>query len=67
MYEAIEMDILELLNTHESEIKELFSVKRIGVFGSYARTESTPESDVDIIVEFKKSTFSNLMGLAFLH
>ncbi len=26
----------------------------IGVFGSYARNEQTPESDLDILVSFKK-------------
>lgn len=28
-------------------------VKRIAVFGSFARGEETPESDIDILVELK--------------
>ncbi|KKN12426.1 hypothetical protein LCGC14_1016500 [marine sediment metagenome] len=28
--------------------------KRISIFGSYIRGEATPESDLDIIVEFKE-------------
>ncbi|MGB9758452.1 MAG: nucleotidyltransferase family protein [Thermoproteota archaeon] len=28
--------------------------KKIAVFGSYARGEETPESDIDIIVEFSE-------------
>ena len=29
-----------------------FHVKRIGIFGSYARGEQTEASDIDILVEF---------------
>ncbi|MCK4345636.1 MAG: nucleotidyltransferase family protein [Bacteroidales bacterium] len=28
---------------------------RIGVFGSFARDEDTPESDIDILVRFKQT------------
>ena len=59
------MEILEILSTHELEMKNLFSVKRIGLFGSFARDEGTPESDIDILVEFEKPTFDDFMGLAF--
>ncbi len=33
---------------------EKFSVERIGYFGSYAMQEQTEDSDLDILVEFKK-------------
>ena len=32
-----------------------YSPERIGIFGSYARNEETPESDLDILVSFKKT------------
>jgi predicted nucleotidyltransferase len=35
-----------------SMLKE-FNPERIGVFGSYARNEHTPKSDLDILVKFK--------------
>ncbi len=35
-----------------STLKEFYPV-RIGIFGSYAREENTPESDLDILVRFK--------------
>lgn len=31
-----------------------FSVIKIGYFGSYSRDEQTDESDIDILVEFRK-------------
>lgn len=48
-------------------IRKSFGVARIGVFGSFDRDEATPESDVDILVEFREGeeTFDNLMDLKF--
>jgi predicted nucleotidyltransferase len=32
-----------------------YNPERIGIFGSFARREETPESDIDILVKFKKT------------
>jgi len=58
---------LSLLRQHEKGIKERFGVARIGIFGSYARGEEKPESDVDVLVEFRngEKTFDHYMGLKF--
>lgn len=44
-----------------------YGVKRIGLFGSYTRSEQKAESDIDILVEFEKNqkTFDNYMYLKF--
>lgn len=47
------MKIIDILRRHESEIKSRFHVKRIGLFGSFARGEEKDTSDVDIMVEFE--------------
>jgi len=39
-------------------------VKKIALFGSFARCQESPESDIDILVEFKDSV--SLLGLARL-
>jgi len=44
--------ILKLLRDHKDELRRNFSVKKIGVFGSYARGEESARSDLDIYVEF---------------
>ncbi|MCQ8893246.1 MAG: nucleotidyltransferase family protein [Methanolinea sp.] len=48
-------------------IKARYGVKRIGIFGSYARGDETVTSDVDILVEFApgQATFDNFMQLAY--
>ena len=38
---------------------------RIGVFGSFARKEETPNSDIDILVKFKETI--SLLDLAKIH
>jgi hypothetical protein len=57
---------LALIAEHEETIKT-FGVKRLGLFGSFARQEQDPESDVDLLVEFEQGekTFDNFMELAF--
>jgi len=57
--------VLKKLKENMEKIKE-FGVRRIGIFGSYARGEQREESDVDIVVEFErgKATLDNFLGLA---
>jgi predicted nucleotidyltransferase len=47
-------DILRLLDEHKAELRERFGVRRLAVFGSYARGEATPVSDVDILVDLER-------------
>lgn len=47
------------------DLARRFSVTRIGVFGSCARGEEGPASDVDIIVGLAEPTFDHYMDLKF--
>ncbi|MCK4475122.1 MAG: nucleotidyltransferase family protein [Methanophagales archaeon] len=41
-----------------------YRVKKIAVFGSYARGEEKPESDIDILVEFsERKSLLDLVGI----
>jgi len=45
-------------------ILQCHGVKRISVFGSYARGEANPESDIDIIVEFTdRKSLLDIVGI----
>jgi len=44
--------IKQKLKGSERVLKTQFSVKKIGVFGSYSRGEQRKNSDIDILVEF---------------
>lgn len=60
-------EILDFLRNNFVEMNTQFHIKRIGVFGSFAREEQTQKSDVDVLVEFEieQETFDNYMGLKF--
>ncbi len=45
-------EIREILKDNKDALKEQFGVSQLGLFGSYARGEQNPESDLDILVDF---------------
>jgi uncharacterized protein len=55
-------EILQSLNEN-SEIIRGFGVRKLGLFGSYARGNEKEASDIDFLVEFEKKTFDNYMDL----
>ena len=58
-------DILRVIREKQPELARRFSVRRIGVFGSFVRGGARPESDVDILVELSEPTFDHYMDLKF--
>ena len=60
----VKEEIIKKLEENRERIKG-YGVRRIDLFGSYARGEERQKSDIDILVEFEKGkkTFDNYMGL----
>jgi uncharacterized protein len=58
------MDPLALIEAHAQELHAL-GARRIGVFGSFAKNQATPGSDVDVYVEFSEGmkTYDNFFAL----
>ena len=56
--------IKKTLETNKEQIRK-YSVKKIGLFGSYRKGTFTAKSDIDILVKLKKPTFDNYMDLKF--
>ena len=56
--------ILKVLREHENLLRR-YSVKRLGLFGSYARGQQKRGSDVDFLVDFEKPTYDNFIDLTF--
>jgi predicted nucleotidyltransferase len=54
--------ILKTLRDHDEALKR-YSVKRVGLFGSYARGNQKRGSDIDLLVEFEKPTYDNFYDL----
>ena len=55
-----------ILAQNKQILADRFKVSRIGIFGSYARGEQTPESDIDILVEFSETPGIEFFNLAVL-
>jgi predicted nucleotidyltransferase len=56
--------ILAVLSDND-ELLRVRGVRRIGLFGSFARNQGRARSDLDFLVEFEQPTFNNYMNLAF--
>ncbi|MBS3029109.1 MAG: nucleotidyltransferase family protein [Dolichospermum sp. DET50] len=46
-------EVLQILRTHQQELKDL-GVRSLELFGSVARNEARPDSDVDCLAEFSR-------------
>ncbi|HYG63915.1 MAG TPA: nucleotidyltransferase family protein [Thermoanaerobaculia bacterium] len=56
-------DVLTILEAHHADL-DRFGVKTLRLFGSVARGEASPGSDVDLLVGFRSvPTFSEFMKL----
>lgn len=61
----IKDDILKMLKKHRKDLTS-FAVKSLYIFGSVARGEETPQSDIDMLVVFEGcATFGRYMELKF--
>ena len=54
--------ILRTIAKHKDRIRG-FGVRRLGLFGSFARGRPSRSSDIDFVVEFEKKSFDSYMGL----
>jgi predicted nucleotidyltransferase len=54
-------EILKILQVEKPELMRRYGVKRLALFGSYARDDQREDSDVDILVEVDPS-----IGLEFV-
>jgi len=45
-------DILNIIRKHFKYLRKEYHVGRVGVFGSFARGDITPTSDVDVLISF---------------
>jgi hypothetical protein len=58
--------VVGLLEQRVAEIRRRFDVTELALFGSAARDQLRPESDIDVLVHFHlPATFAQYMGLKF--
>ncbi len=58
-----DQEIQSLLQSQKAYLREKYGVKRIGLFGSFARGEGEPASDIDLLVVFDHPIGLEVMAL----
>jgi predicted nucleotidyltransferase len=56
--------IENMLAAHKGELFQQYHVKKMAIFGSYARSEQRKTSDLDILVEFNSPVGVEFIDLA---
>jgi predicted nucleotidyltransferase len=49
-------DVIAEISAHREELVRRFAVRSLSLFGSVARDEARPGSDIDVLVEFEGPT-----------
>jgi predicted nucleotidyltransferase len=57
-------DVISKIKANRQALKR-YSVKSLALFGSVARNKMRKSSDVDVLVQFDKTTWANYIGLKF--
>ena len=57
-------EIIKKIEIGREEIKKM-GVRKIGLFGSFAKNKQNKKSDVDILVSFNEISFDNYMNLLY--
>lgn len=58
-------EVIDKLRAHEPELKAA-GIVRLAVFGSVARGDNSPESDVDLLADFDKTKHYTLLTMGRL-
>ncbi|MBI4946851.1 MAG: nucleotidyltransferase domain-containing protein [Bacteroidetes bacterium] len=49
-------DLLSFLRDNKEYLQKHFHLTKVGIFGSFAREQQTPESDIDLLIEMEEET-----------
>jgi uncharacterized protein len=58
-------EVISKLRAHEAELKAA-GILRLAIFGSVARGDNSPESDVDLLADFDKTKHYTLLTMGRL-
>jgi predicted nucleotidyltransferase len=54
-------EAIRIIRRHKKELNDVYGVQSLALFGSVARDEANPTSDIDLLVEFSRPV--GLFGL----
>ena len=56
-------EILDKLREYKAEKADAYGIEALGLFGSYARGEQKPGSDIDVCLKLKKASYFDRMSI----
>ena len=56
-------EILEKLREYKAEKADVYGIETLGLFGSCARGEQLPDSDIDVCIKLKHPDLFNMSGI----
>ena len=56
-------EIIDALKTYKLSKSVQYGIRALGVFGSIAKGNSNPTSDVDVVVQLDKQDLFNIIGI----
>ena len=56
-------EILAALRSYKQDTSSRYGIQALGLFGSMARDDSKPSSDIDIVVQLEKQDLFCLIGI----
>jgi len=59
-------EIIDKIKTELPDIKKKYSIKSLGIFGSYIRNEQKNDSDLDMLIEFEDEAVITLIDFVQL-
>jgi len=54
---------MQLLREYKERVESRYGISRIGLFGSFAKGESTEKSDIDIVIELENPDMFKLVHI----
>ncbi len=56
-------EILKILKSFKERCSEKYGIISLGLFGSAAKGQGNPESDIDIVLKLKKQDLFSMIGI----
>lgn len=59
-------EIIHRLSLFKQDYDSKYSIKSLGLFGSYARNEQRPYSDIDVAIQLENATLFDLANIEII-
>ena len=55
--------IIEKIRSQKGKLRKKYAIKKIGLFGSFAKNTPREDSDIDIVVQLEKQDLFQIIGI----